>query len=267
MAEACFIHPSNEKTAENSGGRVELIALKSNVTTETNNTEVAINIDSSYAGKRSFKIICAGNFSLSWSKGVYIDDYISSDGKISGNPNNLPVIGAAYSVKRLNRINAGGEICLEIWNLAEQERLFSIYGKYYCRNADGAIVFWGAKSNSMDRALKYKDEIRKSAPDIPMVLLVDNVFQPPAKWVGEGLVMNSIEEMDDFCTEKGFFTWFEMLERATGEKSVLGQAMATLVNEIVYRISPKAMQPQVFGKLNLTRGDSTRSFVLEKKNE
>ena len=100
-------------------------------------------------------------------------------------------------------------------------------------------MFWGAKSDSMNGALKYKDEIRKSAPDIPIVLLVDNVFQPPAKWVGEGLVVNSTEEMDDFCTENGFFTWFEMLERAAGEKSVFGQAMATLVNEVVHRISEK----------------------------
>ena len=114
MAEACLVHSANDKTAENSGENVELIALKSNATTETNNTEVAINIDNSHAGKRIFDIICAGNFSLSWSKGVYIDDYVSSDGKINENPDNLPVIGAAHSVKCLNRIKAGGEIRLEI---------------------------------------------------------------------------------------------------------------------------------------------------------
>ena len=44
--------------------------------------------------------------------------------------------------------------------------------------------------------------------------------------------MNSAEEMDNFCSEHGFVTWFEMLERGAGEKSVFGQVVAILVNEI-----------------------------------
>ena len=106
--------------------------------------------------------------------------------------------------------------------------------RVYCKNTHGVIVFWGTRSSSTDNALKWKHHISPFVgQDVPFVLVVDNVLQTPAKWIGEGLVMNSLEEMNSFCLEHGFFAWFEMMERAGGEKSVFGQAMRSLINEII----------------------------------
>jgi GTPase SAR1 family protein len=186
-------------------------------------------------GKTFFKVLCVGAYSGAWSKGVYIEDYMSNNETICENPNNLPMIGGEMSEKCLYD-KRGKKIRIQIWNLAEQERCFAI-NKLYYGNTDGAIVFWGPKSRyTMEYALKYKHEITQIKPDIPFVLLVDNVFQTPEKWMGEGLqIMNSPDEMDSFCLEHGFFAWFEMLERTGGEKSVLGKAVSTLINEIISR--------------------------------
>ena len=236
MAEACVIRVNkNTELQDNRDETLQMNTLSSNVKTidtRSGLAEVAIVDTASYAGKKSFKIPCAGDYlGARWSKGVYIDDYTSSDGIITETPNNLPVIGADFAVKSLCD-TSGNEIRLKIWNLAEHQRYFAVNSALY-RNSDGAMVFWGAKCDSLDSALKYKHEIRTLEPDIPIVLLVDNVFQPPAKWIGQGLVMNSKEEMDNFCLEHGFFAWFEMFERGAGENSVFGRAMSMLVNEII----------------------------------
>jgi hypothetical protein len=213
---------------------VDINAFISNVQAEcTRPIDPEVGKGSSFARKKCFKILCVGGYSGGWSKGVYIEDYRSMDETISDDPNNFPIIGADFSTKSLYT-KSGDEIRLVIWNLAEHERFFSM-NKVHYRNSDGAIVFWGAKSRTMECALKFKHEITKIQPDIPFVLLVDNVFQTPVKWIGEGLVMNSHERMDRFCLEHGFATWFEMRERVGGEKSVFGEAMSTLINEIISR--------------------------------
>lgn len=189
--------------------------------------------DDCHAPKKVFKILCVGDYSGGWSKGVHIEDYRSSSETIKENPDNFPVIGGSFSTKSLYD-SSGKEIRLVIWNVPEQERFFPTNRILY-KGSDGAIVFWGAKSHSMKRALKFKREISEIEPNIPFVFVVDNVFQTPAKWIGQGLTMNSLEEMDSFCHEHGFYTWFEMLERVGGEKSVLGQAMWSLINEITSR--------------------------------
>ena len=235
MAEACFamanINTDVQAKTEDLG---EVDTLISNAEAECIrriDPEVA-NGDLS-ARKKCFKILCVGGYSGGWSKGVYIEDYRSSNETISDDPNNFPIIGANFSAKTLYT-KSGDEIRIVMWNLAEHERFFSM-NKVHYRNSDGAIVFWGAKSRTMECALKFKHEITEIQPDIPFVLVVDNVFQTPVKWMGEGLVMNSPEGMDNFCLEHGFVTWFEMVERVGGEKSVFGEAMSTLINEIVFR--------------------------------
>ena len=131
--------------------------------------------------------------------------------------------------------NTGQEIRIKICNLPENERYFPT-NRLFSKNSDGAIVFWGARSDTIKRALKYKREITEVKSNIPVVLVVDNVFQTPARRFGHGLVINLvIEEMDNFCLENGFFAWFEMLKRGAGEKSVFGEAMSALINEIIAR--------------------------------
>ena len=215
---------------------VEMTSPSSIVKAKTdisNEPEVQVDENIKCDRKKFFKIVCVGDYSGGWSKGVYIDDYRSSDDTVSENPNNFPVIGGSFSTKCLCD-SSGKEIRIEMWNIPEHERFFPS-NKVLYRNSDGAIVFWGAKSNSMECALKFKREVTQIEPNIPFVLVVDNVYQTPAKWLGHGSLINSREEMESFCVEHGFFAWFEMLERAGGEKSVFGQAMSVLINEIISR--------------------------------
>ncbi|CAB4025392.1 ras-related Rab-38-like [Paramuricea clavata] len=235
MAEAC-IGTANKNTKDQ-GKSEEMIDMNtSTLSVEVENTtsdEPEVAIENSCDGKTFFKVLCVGDFSGAWSKGVYIEDYVSNDETICQHPYNRPIIGVDFRVKCLYD-KRGKKIRIEIWNLAEHERFFPT-NKLQYGNSDGAIVFWGPKSHTMECALKYKHEITQIKPDIPFVLLVDNVFQTPEKWMGEGLIMNSPDEMDSFCLEHGFFAWFEMLERTGGEKSVFGQAVSTLINEIISR--------------------------------
>ena len=229
MAEACVITSDNNNTKVQTKTE-EIVETSSAKAKQTRSMIPEVANGNSYAGKTFFKILCVGGYSGGWSKGVYIEDYRSPDETISENPNNFPIIGADFSTKYLYD-KSGEEIRIVIWNLAEHERFFSM-NKVHYRKSDGAIVFWSAKSHTMESALKFKHEITQIVPDIPFVLVVDNVFQTPVKWMGQGLVMGSPDDMDNFCLEHGFFAWFEMLERAGGEKSVFGEAMSALINEI-----------------------------------
>ena len=234
MAEACVVNTAkiNTEAQEKPEETIELnISPVKAKDTQSNKPEVSN--ANSYAGKKVFKIVCVGDYSGGWSKGVYIEDYTSSDGTINENPRNFPVIGGSLSLKTLCD-NTGQKIRIEIWNLPENERYFPT-NRLFSKNSDGAIVFWGARSDTIECALKYKREITEVKSNIPVVLVVDNVFQTPARWFGHGLVINSLEEMDNFCLENGFFAWFEMLKRGAGEKSVFGEAMSALINEIIAR--------------------------------
>ena len=232
MAEA-FVDTANgisddEKKRED---MIEMITFKSNPITELSyQSKKPENVFGSW-GKgniKTLKIICVGDWSGQWSKGVFINDYVAET--VIENPNNNPVIGVDFSSKVFH-VNSNDEVRLHLWNIAEHESFWSM-AKIVCKNSKGGIVLWGAGSRSMESAMRWKEKISRTEPDIPIVLLVNNVLKTPAKWIGEGLVMNSAEEMDNFCSEHGFVAWFEMLERGAGEKSVFGQVVATLVNEI-----------------------------------
>ena len=207
---------------------MEMVTFKANVNVQTTG------LDTAEVGKRILKILCVGDYSGAWTKSVYIQDYNTTDGTINENPCNKAIIGVDFFLKTLYE-QSGKKIQIQIWVLAEQER-YTDMSNLYLKNSDGAVVFWGAMNNSTDSALRWKRYISKGLKqDIPFVLVVDNVFRTPAKWIGEGLVMNSSEEMDNFCWDNGFLAWFEMLERAAGEESVVGQAITALVNEIISR--------------------------------
>ena len=261
MAEA-FVDIANgiSDDQEKREDMIEMITFKSNRITElsTRSQNPENGIGSPGKGNiEILKVVCVGDWSGGWSKGVYINDYIA--GTISENPDNNPVIGVDFFLKVFHD-NSNGEVRLQIWNIAEQERFWNMTKIYY-KNSKGDIVLWGAGSRSMESVIRWKEDISRTEPDIAIVLLVDNVFKTPKKWIGGGLVMNSADEMDNFCSEHGFVAWFEMLERAAGENSVLGQAIATLVNEVVHRISDKPAEPATVGKLKLTNKRGEHSCI------
>ena len=223
-----FVETLENEKQHKSKEMIEMSTFKSNIKTKREPEELLDNVCN---GTGIIKIVCVGDYSGGWGKSVYIEDYISSEETIRENPSNKPTIGVDFALKIL-RDKSGKKIQIQIWNVAEQERFNML--RVYCKNACGVIVFWGARSSSMDNLLKWKHHISQYVEqDVPFVLVVDNVFKTPAKWIGEGLVMNSQKEINNFCQEHGFFAWFEMMERAGGEKSVFGQAMRSLINEII----------------------------------
>lgn len=186
-----------------------------------------------------FKLVCVGDFSGSWSKGVYIRDYVQSSPPLTKDTG--PVLGVDFHVKFLHRrcelTETENPIRVQIWDVGEQERFSKMLRVYY-KNANGAIVFWGAKCSSFKSALKWRETIKKMTDnDLPVVLLVDNVSKggSPVSWIGDGLLMASREAMDEFCHEHEFISWFEMLSRdwTTGENSVFGQAVSRLLDEVM----------------------------------
>ncbi|XP_046850995.1 ras-related protein Rab-32A-like [Xenia sp. Carnegie-2017] len=231
MAEACVVDGSKDsskhkKMADKVEYKNERVKFEEAELSTTNLSE----------RKKTLKIVCVGDYCGGWSKGVYIEDYTSSDGTIVENPNNFPVIGATFATKCVC-VQSGEDIRVILWNTAENERFFPVNRTIY-RNADGAVVFWGAKGSNMDSALKYHHEVTQIEPDIPIVLLVDNVYQMPVNWIGDGMATQSREEMDAFCARHGFFAWFEMQERAGGEQSVFALAIKTLIDRII-SLNPK----------------------------
>ena len=183
------------------------------------------------------KLVCCGDYSFNWSKRVYINDYIGTTPPIE--EDNCICIGVNFYMKYLHRRcklrNTDDLINLQIWEIAEQER-YSSMCRVYFKNAAAAMVLWGARSESFESALKWKEAIIEATTnDVPVVLIVDNVTRsgPPVSWLGSGMLMDSREAMDEFCVEHGFIAWFEMRSRdwESGEKSVFGQAVSRLLDE------------------------------------
>ena len=188
------------------------------------------------------KILCVGDYAGASSKGVYIKDYVS---ELVNEGNYEKLEKGFHSYSKTLRNTSGHEIRLSILNIGEQERIrwgeTCIHNVY--RHASGAVVFEGAENFPMGNAEQWAQQISQVEHKIPFVLLVDNVIQPPAKRIGQGLQMNFKEGMDDFCLKHGFFAWFDMCERVVEENSVCGQAMATLVDEIISRNNTKIPEP------------------------
>ncbi|KAJ7364988.1 hypothetical protein OS493_007624 [Desmophyllum pertusum] len=62
----------------------------------------------------------------------------------------------------------------------------------------------------------------------------DNVAKEPLQWIGPGKIFESEVALDEFCKDHGFVDHFEIKSRdwESGEKSVFGQAVNCLLDEI-----------------------------------
>ena len=231
----------NKKITEKLGTYIEMQTFKTNVKPDltTCNSCCDDKPEVKHGGQlgesKLVKLVCCGDYSFNWSKRVYINDYTGTTPPIE--EDNCICIGAACYLKSLNRkcklCDTDYEIKLQIWEIAEHERYMSICG-IYLTYAAAAMVLWGARSESFETALKWKEAIIKATKnDFPVVLMVDNVSRSgtPVSWLGSGMLMNSREAMDEFCVEHGFIDWFEMRSRdwESGEKSVFGQAVSRLL--------------------------------------
>lgn len=183
------------------------------------------------------KIICIGGFTGGvGTKGVLIDDYLQVWPPVTTYRG--PLIGANFYLKSLRWQRSEGQkpisIKLQFWEIAEQERYNDIM-KLYFKDSVGALVFWGARRPStLEEALLWRAKVKEICPSIPCVLVTENIGKEPLQWIGPGKIFESDEALEQFCNVNGFVDHFEINSRdwESGEKSVFGQAVICLLNEI-----------------------------------
>ncbi|XP_078365615.1 ras-related protein Rab-38-like [Oculina patagonica] len=216
----------NENRLRTLGKEVEMKTFKTNVPTETSD------------GYWLVKIICVGDYTGGvGTKGVFIDDYLQVRPPVKSY--RRPVVGVDFNLKTIEWQRSEAErpflMRLQLWEIAEQER-FSNMTKVYYKDSLGAIVFWGTRRpSSLEGATKWRQDIKKKLPPIPCVLVTDNTVGPePIQWIGPGKIFESEEALDQFCKDHGFVDHFEIKSRdwESGEKSVFGQAVNRLLDEI-----------------------------------
>ena len=81
---------------------------------------------------------------------------------------------------------------------------------------------------------------REVCSPIPCVLVAENVADScvnPLEWTGQGKIFESELALDQFCKDHGSVDHFEIKSRdwGSGEKSVFGQAVNCLLDDICWR--------------------------------
>ena len=226
----------NDKLLRSLGKEVEMKTFKGNMVSEEETSEEAVNLEGQEK-ELLLKIACVGGYTGGvGTKGVFIDDYLHVWPPVR--TYRAPLIGVKFYVKvirwRRSDENKPISIKLQLWEIAEQER-FSNMVKVYFKDSLGALVFWGAgRPPSLDEALRWKEKVKEVCPTIPCVLVTDNLAKEPLQWIGPGKIFESELALDQFCNDHGFVGHFEIKSRdwESGEKSVFGQAVNCLLNEI-----------------------------------
>ena len=154
--------------------------------------------------------------------------------------NGYPVlIGVEFALKVIPRWRGREErqpICIRIqlFGTPEHEKFLEM-SRVCLKHCHGALVFWGpGNPSSLDGVRKWTREINKVCPSIPCVLIIDNIAKESQQWIGPGKIFENELVLDQFCKDQGFVDHFEIKSRdwKSGEKSVFGQAVNCLLNEI-----------------------------------
>ena len=186
------------------------------------------------------KIICVGDYTgCVRTKGVFIKDYLG----IKPTARSHPFTCIDFYFKKIEWKKRSHlsrySIVLQLCEIAEMER-FSAMTKVYFKHSQGALVFWGPHNpSSLAGAVQWRKKIKEDVSlPIPCVLVTDNVANSctsSTKWIGAGKIFESELALDQFCKEHGFVNHFEITSRdwVSGEKSVFGQAVNCLLDEIL----------------------------------
>ncbi|CAH1774901.1 unnamed protein product [Owenia fusiformis] len=137
-------------------------------------------------------------------------------------------IGVDFALKVINW-DADTLIRLQLWDIAGQERFGNMTRVYYKEAVGCFIVFDVTRASTFEAVQKWKNDLdsKVQLPDgsqIPCVLLANKCDQ--AK---EGLV-NNASQMEDYCKEKGFISWFETSAK---ENINIDEAARCLVTQIL----------------------------------
>ena len=226
----------NDKLLGALTNEVEMTTFKGNAVSEEETSETTSCLEGSEK-ELHLKIVCVGGYTGGvGTKGVFIDDYLNVWPPVM--TYRAPLIGVKFYLKTIRWQTSEEQqpvsIKLQLWEIAEQER-FSNMVRVYFKDSHGALVFWGTRrSSSLDEALRWREKVKEICPSIPCVLVTDNIAKEPLEWIGPGKMFESELALDQFCKDHGFVDHFEIKSRdwESGEKSVFGQAVNCLLDEI-----------------------------------
>lgn len=216
---------------------VEMSTFQGNLVSEEEMDETSAPRSEESQNELLLKIICVGGYTGGvGTKGVFIDDYLHVWPPVM--TYRAPLIGVKFYLKTIKWRRSEEDkpitIKLQLWEIAEQER-FSNMVRVYFKDSLGAMVFWGARRpSSLDEARLWREKVKEVCPSIPCVLVTDNITKEPLQWIGPGKIFESEFALVKFCKDHAFLDHFEIKSRdwESGEKSVFGQAVNCLLNEI-----------------------------------
>jgi len=144
-------------------------------------------------------------------------------------------IGVDFALKVINW-DANTVVRLQLWDIAGQERYGNMTRVYYKEAVGCFIVFDVTRVSTFEAVAKWKHDLDSKVQladgsPVPCVLLANK-----CDMAKEGLV-NNPGQMDDYCRERGFVSWFETSAK---ENINVDEAAKTLVSVILER--DKALQ-------------------------
>ncbi|KAL9655145.1 hypothetical protein ABK040_008921 [Willaertia magna] len=165
-------------------------------------------------------------------------------------------IGVDFALKVLNW-DDNTIIRLQLWDIAGQERFGNMTRVYYKEAVGAFVVYDITRPPTFDAVQKWKSDIDHKVflPDerpIPCVLLANKCDLPNA-------INKSKEEMDQYCEENGFCSWFETSAK---EDTKIAEAAAFLVKKILENHA-EMKQSQEEGN----NGGESSTFTLDKPNQ
>ena len=224
-----------EKTNEQASN-LKLVTFNSNFRTLSQEECLEESTD-----RNPLKIICVGDYTGGVrTKGILIRDYLGIKPIFRSHSFTcIDIYLKRVEWRRRGHLKSSYSIVLQLCEISEMER-FSAMTKVYFRHSQGALVFWGPHNpSSLDGAVQWRKKIKEEVSlPIPCVLVTDNVahsYVNSLDWIGPGKIFESEVALDQFCKDHGFVDHFEIKSRdwVSGEKSVFGQAVNCLLDEIL----------------------------------
>ena len=241
----------NEKRLRTLGMEVEMTTFKTNVSHEVEAKDISRKtlkqtshqMDNGATVVKPFgrlvKLFCVGSDNYPGGrdkKGVFIEDYLQVRSPQAPTQCRTPTTRVRFYFKMMTWQKKDIKLHLQILEIAESDLNAKAF---YFQFSFGALVFWEAGDpSSLEGAKKWRQNIRQFLSSIPCVLITDNVPEPgqePLQWIGPGKIFENDLALDQFCKDHGFVDHFEIKLRdwESGQKSVLGQAVNSLLNIIV----------------------------------
>jgi small GTP-binding protein len=163
------------------------------------------------------------------------------------NPDQKSTIGVEFATKTLEI--EGKTVKAQIWDTAGQERYRAITSAYY-RGAIGALLLYDITSSMTFSSLqRWLQELRENSDNNIVVMLVGNKAD-----LAERRAV-SVEEGIGFAKSENLL----FIETSARDSSNVQEAFATLITEVVRRLSKNDLKPDV----NPAPGPKPPVFIIK----